>query len=75
MVKNLILLITVGGSLCNMPSFGQHMGFFAQYSNPIIPMCFLGMDPACGEDDKTYVNECVMILMGQKKKFDGWCPT
>lgn len=43
------------------------------YANPVLPLCFLGNSPVCGEDDETYANECIMILLGQTKKNDGWC--
>lgn len=38
------------------------------------PSCLLGQTPVCGDDDKTYPNICVMMLLGRKKKSDGWCP-
>ena len=42
--------------------------------NQTQPSCLLGQTPVCGLDDQTYPNMCVMILLGQTKKSDGWCP-
>lgn len=43
------------------------------YANPILPLCFLGNNPVCGSNDTTYANECIMVLLGQSKKYEGWC--
>ena len=47
--------------------------FSNPYANPVLPICFLGNSAVCGNDEKTYANECIMVLLGQAKKHDGWC--
>lgn len=43
------------------------------YANPVLPICFLGNSPVCAANDVTFANECIMVLLGQTKKYDGWC--
>ena len=43
-------------------------------NNQVQPTCLLGQTPVCGMNLETYPNLCVMILLGQTKKSDGWCP-
>ena len=38
------------------------------------PFCILGSNPVCGEDNQTYQNPCILVLLKIKKKSDGWCP-
>lgn len=67
----------VGGPILPGPGHAHP----AAHSGPLLPVstqgqpgCLLGQSPVCGMDDKTYPNICVMMLLGQKKKSDGWCP-
>jgi hypothetical protein len=47
--------------------------FFNPYSNPVVPYCFLGNEPVCSTNNETFINECVLILLGQQLKSRGWC--
>ena len=49
-------------------------GLILPIGNTSQPVCLLGQSAVCGSDDKTYPNICVMLLLGQSKKSDGWCP-
>ena len=46
---------------------------FNPYANPIVPLCIFGNTPVCGDDDATYINECVARLLGVTIANDGWC--
>lgn len=37
------------------------------------PICVLGNNPVCSTKNITFPNICVMLLLGQEKKSDGWC--
>ena len=52
----------------------QSGGLILPIGNTSQPVCLLGKSAVCGSDDKTYPNICVMLLLGQTKKSDGWCP-
>lgn len=39
------------------------------------PTCFLGNTPVCSTMNITFPNTCVMLLLGQNKKSEGWCPS
>lgn len=54
-------------------SYNNNQAYFNPYANPIIPYCFLGNDPVCSTKNETFVNECVMILLGQDLGHRGWC--
>lgn len=60
-------------ALCGLSSYNNNQAYFNPYSNPIIPYCFLGNEPVCSDRNETFVNECVMILLGQKLGQRGWC--
>ena len=52
---------------------GNNQTHFNPYANPVIPFCFLGNDPVCSKHNETFVNECVMILLGEQLDYRGWC--
>ena len=54
-------------------SYNNNQSHYNPYSNPVIPYCFLGNEPVCSINNETFVNECVMILLGQQLKSRGWC--
>jgi hypothetical protein len=64
----LILLIALGNLVSSqgLNSYNNNQAHFNPYANPIIPYCFLGNDPVCSKRGETFVNECVMMLLGQK---------
>lgn len=54
-------------------SYNNNQTYFNPYANPVIPYCFLGNEPVCSTKDETFVNECVLMLLGQKIAHRGWC--
>ena len=45
-------------------SYNNNQAYFNPYANPVIPYCFLGNTPVCSTTGETFVNECVMMLLG-----------
>ena len=77
--KALLIMINVIGLSVSqgrnaVQSTGNNQNFFNPYANPIIPFCFLGNDPVCSIHNITFVNECVLMLLGEQLKHKGWCP-
>ncbi len=54
-------------------SMNNNQAHFNPYQNPVIPYCFLGNDPVCSVANETFVNECVLMLLGQLMQHRGWC--
>ena len=70
------ILVLVFASLYasqGLNSYNNNQAYFNPYANPIIPHCFLGNDAVCSTKNETFVNECVLILLGQTLKSRGWC--
>lgn len=37
------------------------------------PSCVLGTQPVCSTENVTFPTICILLLLGKKKKHDGWC--
>lgn len=61
-MKYLLLLIAVTNAQLN--SYNNNQAYFNPYANPIIPYCFLGNETVCSSKNETFVNECVLLLLG-----------
>ena len=49
------------------------MTYYNPYSDPVVPYCILGSSPICSKNNNTFINKCVMHLLGEEFKRDGWC--
>ena len=72
-MKNTILAILFALNNAQLNSYNNNQAYFNPYSNPIIPYCFLGSQSVCSEQNETFVNECVLLLLGQAIQHKGWC--
>lgn len=64
----------LGGPPAPLPFGHAHSGLILPNGGNAQPTCLLGHTPVCGMDEKTYPNICILMLLGQQKKSDGWCP-
>lgn len=78
-VLSLVILLTkallASDRLLQLSSLGGDSTYNNPYANPVLPLCFLGNNPVCSTTNETYANECIMILMGKTKQYEGWCNT
>ena len=56
-------------------TFTGSQDFNNPYANPVLPLCFLGNGAVCADNNSTYANECILVLLGRTKQYDGWCAT
>lgn len=54
-------------------ALSNNMSNYNPYADPIVPYCIFGSSPICSTNNNTFINKCVMHLLGEKYKKDGWC--
>lgn len=72
-MKVTIIAILIALTNTQLNTYNNNQAYFNPYANPILPYCFLGNQTVCSESNETFVNECVLLLLGQTLKHKGWC--